>query len=233
MFADRFTYLAAVPFSILLAGGLGRVSACRNIVLSVIVLLTLVFAIQSRSYSILWNNDVDLWTHAVLKSKNSAIAHDNLGMALMGRGYLNGALVHLQRAAELSPGSAMIRHNLAIALVNSEKYDEAMIQWEQAFAVSKKDRERWKMALVRGWTLVRLGRFSEAEEDCSSLADNQNVTPELRMGALQMRAALRIQGGIPECAESDLRKLLQSPDLFGSHAKARDALKAIPKSPES
>jgi tetratricopeptide (TPR) repeat protein len=103
--ADRYTYLATLPFSLLLAAALrgplegpsGRV-ALRATGVAIAMLGTL-GAIQMR----IWHDDAALWNHAIESGWGGAVAYTNRASAISKNGELDGAWADLDQAIRDDP----------------------------------------------------------------------------------------------------------------------------------
>ena len=80
--------------------------------------------------------------------------------ALKALGRLEEAVVVLSRAVRVAPADAVAEHNLAAGLADSERFDEAALATDRAFAKGINAPETWQ---VRGRALQGLSRFDEAE----------------------------------------------------------------------
>jgi hypothetical protein len=228
LYADRFTYFASVPFSVLLAGVLGKIKILRRTVYAAFGGIIGIFALQSGTYAFLWTDEFCLWKHAVMENATSAIAQNGVGQALMDQGFYEESLIHFQRASELDDRSAMVLHNTALALAGLGRYTNALEKLERAFHLPGPAGERCKMMLARGWMYERMGDISAAEANYALVADDVRADAFLRSKGLQARAALRVKTGRTEQAVPDLIELLRLPNTANdSHAKAHFALKMI------
>jgi tetratricopeptide (TPR) repeat protein len=68
---------------------------------------------------------------AVRLEPKSALAHNDLGVALQAKGQLDQALYHLQQAVRLEPKYALAHTNLGGALQAKGRLDEALDQYQQ------------------------------------------------------------------------------------------------------
>ena len=50
-----------------------------------------------------WRDSETLWTHALACTSQNAVAHNNLGIALAGRGQVDEAIAHYRKALEIKP----------------------------------------------------------------------------------------------------------------------------------
>jgi Tfp pilus assembly protein PilF len=228
-FADRFTYLAAIPFSVLLAVGLSRLKTMRRLICGALAVLLTLFGVQTFAFSNTWSHNLSLWWCAASVDKNNAEAYNSAGLALMDYQYYEKALEYFEKAVQLKPGYALAVHNRALALAMMGRYDEAFRDWEIALALPDVPKEaREKILWVRGWVFEQTGNLKDAENDYSSVADDNMTTPMQRADILQLRAALYLRTGQKEKALADLETVLKLPDPFGKQRqKAQEKINEI------
>ena len=66
-----------------------------------------------------WRDSYALWQHAIDVNPRSAIAHGNLGVAILNDGDATAALPHLRKAAEFDPTDAFAHLNLTRAYLTT------------------------------------------------------------------------------------------------------------------
>jgi len=109
--ADRYTYLACLPFAVLLAGGLLRIAVARReggwspalsraAFIAVAGWLVLLSALTRRQLGV-WRDEVALWAHTIACDPSHYEAYYNRGCALEEEGDFNGALADYEAAIEL------------------------------------------------------------------------------------------------------------------------------------
>lgn len=131
--ADRYTYLACLPFAVLLGGGLTRIwdARCRGMAslgawvsaaaASGVILIAL-SALTLRQTRV-WHDDGALWEHAVRCDPENAVARNNRGAIRRGRGDIAGALADYNIAATLDGGYWAAYNNRGI--IRQEQGDTA------------------------------------------------------------------------------------------------------------
>ncbi len=118
------------------------------------------------------------------RRSDDASMHALLGVLEERRGDLERALVHLERAAELEPGSPDYAISAASILIDLGRLDAAEAHLDRAFAVAPDHPFAWSN---RSRLLERFGRHSEAEEALvRALASGQAIP-----GAEERLARLR------------------------------------------
>jgi tetratricopeptide (TPR) repeat protein len=232
LFADRFTYLSAIPFSILLAAGLVRLTVCRRIIFGALAVFLMLFSVQAFMFSRLWNDNLSLWLHALTQDADNPQAYNSAGLALKEYQQYNRALEYFDRAIQLNPGYIFAWHNRAVVLAILGRNDEAFRSWRIALAIPGLATEnRMKILLIRGWVFSQTGHPSAAERDYAAVIDiHSGATPEQRAKALQWLAALYSETGNDEQAKVDWKAVLQQPDPFGTgQSEAQAALDRLKK----
>jgi tetratricopeptide (TPR) repeat protein len=229
LFADRFTYLSTIPFSVLLAVGLGRLKVMQRVVCSALIVLLMCFGVQTFTFSNTWSHNLKLWWRAGAVDQNNAEAHNSTGLALMDHQQYEKALECFERALQINPGYVLAWHNRALAKAMIGRYEQAFADWKIVLGLPNLPREvREKVLWIRGWVFEQTGDFKAAEADYSSLADDAMTTPVRRGDVLQLRAALYVRMGQNGKALSDLEMVLKLPDLFGGqHSQAQAAINKI------
>jgi tetratricopeptide (TPR) repeat protein len=179
--ADRFAYLPIVGLFIAgIWGGreLIRCAPRARLVLGVTAGLVCAAAWSTASLQLQhWRNSVTLFRHAVAVDPENFIARNNLALALSLEGKLDEALVHVQQALRINPGTAR-PHNLCASILEQQgRLADALIHYQIASHLSP----TWALAhLGAGRVLAALGRREQA-------------IPSLRQ-------ALRLSPGDPEAS---------------------------------
>ena len=102
---------------------------------------------------------VRFWSVALgLRPNHPAVLND-LGNALMDQGRLNEAIIHLCKAIEIDPKSAITHSNLGNALRRQDKLDEAVAEHRRAIEIDPKNAD---FHLNLGVVLKEQGHLNEA-----------------------------------------------------------------------
>ncbi len=132
--ADRYTYLCSVPIFVALARGLAL--ATGRIGFEPLALLTgagyLGLAILTHDQTMVWNNDVALWTHAVRVQPRASLAYANLAAQMYGQDRLVDAENLARRALAIRPDNAAAHNVLGNVLSELGRYDEAETHYQRA-----------------------------------------------------------------------------------------------------
>jgi tetratricopeptide (TPR) repeat protein len=163
--ADRYTYLAVLPWSLLLAGAirgpLGGPAARPTLGVAAAVLLALgtLTAFQTRA----WHSSLELWDQAVRSGWGGAVAYTNRGAERFRKGDLDGAMVDTDEAIRLDPGHGLAYMNRANILVLRKQWDAALAEYGRSIECEWRSPEPYE----RRAALRELqGDFRGAIADC-------------------------------------------------------------------
>ncbi len=124
-YADRFAYVPSVGVALAVAAGIAAAGRARKVALAAAAALAVVYAVAVPLEARAWRSELALWRHAVDVEPAAALAQSNLGITLLRAHAPAEALVHLQAAARLSGGGPDTSMQLALALEQLGRYDEA------------------------------------------------------------------------------------------------------------
>jgi tetratricopeptide (TPR) repeat protein len=167
--ADRYTYLATLPWAFLLGGaaawcverwtarapGRGLAGAALVAGAGALVLL----AGLSARQALVWHDSITLWAHAVAVDPASPRARTGLGTALLRAGRVDEALPQLREAVRVAPLLPDALGTLALALTLRGQAAEALPYARQAVALRPRDAG---LAYHLGETLRQVGQREAA-----------------------------------------------------------------------
>jgi len=170
--ADRYTYLACLPWALLVGGGAalalrrawarGREAALALAVAA--VLLVVALEALSVNQTGAWRDAVTLWRHAVRVDPSNASAYNNLGAALLDAGRPDEAVDAFKKAVAWMPRSlpqtrANISFMLATALQQQGDLSGAETRYRDTLAMDRYHALAWNDL---GTVLAIRGEFEEA-----------------------------------------------------------------------
>jgi protein O-mannosyl-transferase len=135
--ADRYTYLACMPFAVLVAAGVRRAAlawppgarrAGAAVAAGVLLALGVLTAAQTRR----WHDSLTLWTHALALDPASYIARTNRGVVRQLRGDLDGAVEDYDAALAANPGHAEAYKNRGTVRAAHGEWDAAILDYDVA-----------------------------------------------------------------------------------------------------
>ena len=216
--ADRYTYIPAMGFSVLVGGLLRRVLDRRSwsraaAVAGAAALMLSLGALSWRQCGF-WRDTDTLWGRVLSLTPASCTAHHDLGIALAQRGDVEGAVRHLRQARILLPHSDVERkmlsgalYNQGNALLRSGRAEEALRPLEAAARLSPESAEAQNNF---GLALAQAGRREEA---CLRYGEAVRLDP-------RFAAAYYNWGN----AATDLGKLGQAEKLYREAIRLDDNL---------
>jgi tetratricopeptide (TPR) repeat protein len=134
--ADRFVYLPQIGLCLALVWAADRAAATspqlRRALAVASLLVVVVLAACARRQASYWKDSITLWTHTLACTSGTWAVHNNLGIALDGRGRHKEAIEHFQRGVEIRPGFAQAHFNLGIAQAHDGQFDKAVAAFREA-----------------------------------------------------------------------------------------------------
>jgi tetratricopeptide (TPR) repeat protein len=213
--ADHFQYLASIPVIALVSAGAATVASRRapraggwalvGTLALAVTLGTLTWR-QSRQYA----DALTLYRATIERNPSSWMAHGNLG-ALLRRTDPEQALVHLTAAVRLKPDLVEAQYNLATALQELGRLDEAVVQYGKTIELAP-DHARAYCNL--GNTLRQLGRLQEAER---SFMEAIRLAPSLALAHSGLGRLLQMEGRLEEALRSCETAARLQPDFAAAH----------------
>jgi Flp pilus assembly protein TadD len=163
-YADRYAYVPLIGIFVIAAWSAVRLTdtarpfwrrAAAGAGAACIVALSL----STHAQLPFWHDSVSLFQRAVEVVPENALAHNNLGMALVARNEIAQALGHFQKAAEIAPWDTDARSNVGNALRALGRPAEAAVAYAQALEQAPDDPTvHYNLATA----LIDLGRGDEA-----------------------------------------------------------------------
>jgi tetratricopeptide (TPR) repeat protein len=138
--------------------------------------------------------------HTLAVTGANAIAHQNLGNALLAEGEVDEAVKHFQAALELAPDLLEWHNDLGSALGMQGRYAEAI----DHFRVALRARESAETRQNLGWALEHAGRSDEALVEYESAL---RLEPDFAAAHGKLGALLAARGRLDE-ADMHLRRAL-------------------------
>ncbi|HEY2082325.1 MAG TPA: tetratricopeptide repeat protein, partial [Verrucomicrobiae bacterium] len=166
--ADRYTYVPSIGIFIMVAYGAAdlvrrfRIPKIAIAAVAAVVLAANLFATERQlGY---WQNSEMLFTHTLELTKDNAVAHLNLGVALEQDNRQPEALAEYRKAVEIDPHRVQVHNNLANLLAAMGSRDEALKEYQEALRLNPNA----ALAHVNlGTLLVDMGRFDDAMREYS------------------------------------------------------------------
>jgi len=206
--SDHWQYLQIIGPVALLAAGIVSLGAARRALASIVVVI---LAALSWNHQRAFLSSTTLWTDVLSKNPTAWVAHDGIGVELVGGGKVDEAIKHYRTAIELNDHDPMSHANLATALSMKGQLVEAERQFRESLWLNP------DIAWVHGSfavTLALMGRQDEAMAECRSVL---KLRPDDE-GALETMGTLLLNRGKLDDAAKCLNRALQiEPDRAQAH----------------
>lgn len=157
--ADRYSYLALLPFAVL-AGGVflrlhRRTRIASIVAIGLVIVLSGLTIVQTR----VWRDSESLWQRVYSLYPRSSVAAVNLGDVKRAAGLHREALTLYEVAAGLNPADAKAHNGRGVALLELGRPEEALAAFTRAI---KLDPEQAGYYRNLGYTLAGFSRTAEA-----------------------------------------------------------------------
>lgn len=203
--ADRYTYLSTVPLFVL-AGRWLIWFAIRTAYETSVVLTSLVYiglAILTHDQTMIWNNDISLWEHAISVQPRASLAYANLAAQMYDqRDYVRAENLARQAIA-IRPDNAAAHNVLANVLTEIGRLDEA----EQHYLRALESRPNDPVYLYNYATLLR--QKGKNEEAVRYLQKALEIRPDFAPALNGLAILYREAGRVAE-AEQLYRRILEA-----------------------
>jgi tetratricopeptide (TPR) repeat protein len=214
--ADHYMYIAMLGPVFALAWGLAQSS--RRVLTMVCVVVLGVLGIRSAWQTQYWHTSVSLFEHALTVNPGSAVAHNNLGLALTAQNRIPEAIDHYTEALRLQPSYGLAHYNLGLLLMRQGQPQEAIRHYTEAVRLLPTDAEAHNNL---GLALANQGRSTEAIAHYTAALRLQPGNAEAHNN---LGNALLNQSQIPEAIHHYTEALRLQPALAEAHNNLGTAL---------
>ncbi len=212
--ADHFQYVALIgPVALVVAAAavlLRRwaAGAWAGKVAAVVVITVLsVLTWQQTSF---YENEQTIWVDTLKKNPNATVAHNNLGVALLGQGKLKEAISHFHRVLQVEPRHVKANNNLGVALLGQGEFDDAVTHFRQVLE-AKPDLPDVHNSM--GKALIGQGNLDEAIRHYRRAI---HLDPDFAGAHNNLGNALARQGQFGEAIAHFLKAIRLQPDNAGA-----------------
>jgi tetratricopeptide (TPR) repeat protein len=134
--ADRFTYLPQIGIYVAVTWLVAEWRLSRVALGGLMTAVLGVLLICAWKQTTYWRSNETLWTHTLDCTTGNDLAQYNLGLALFDKGRVDEAIIHYQKALEISADYAEAHNNLGAALFRKGRVDEAITHYQKALEIS-------------------------------------------------------------------------------------------------
>lgn len=214
--ADRYSYLACLPWPIMAASGFdwawrrakawGRSLLCWGTGLAVAGLAGLTWR-QVKP----WHDSEVLWEYTISLRPRTSLAHNNLGMVLAGQGKVEEAVAHYREALNIRPDNEEAHNNLGVALSGQGRAAEAIVHYREALRLKPDAAETYNNL---GLALAGQG---QADEAIAQYREALRFDPDMAVAHDNLGNALLGQDRAEEAAAQYREALRLRPDYLEAH----------------
>lgn len=200
--ADRYSYLACLPFAVLFGGWV----AVRGRAVSAVVLAGLM--ILTWRQATIWHDSVTLWTRAIDLGTTSSLPYVSRGVARAEKGDLDGAVADFQAALKIDPKEVKANDNMSRA---SLMKGDAVAAEAYANAAIDRDPSNAKSWFSRALARAERRQYAAAAEDFTKaldLAARERKPTVKAIDALANRGLARLKAGQFAEAEDDATRAM-------------------------
>jgi tetratricopeptide (TPR) repeat protein len=138
--ADHFQYFAMPAIIVPISAGIHIVAIKKNIfqkcAIAAYICIPVTLGILTWMQNDIYQDEDTIFQDTIRKNPSCWLAHCDLGLNLVNKGFVSEGLDHLQFAARLNPDSAEIHNNLGLALMLVPgSADAGLSQFEQALRI--------------------------------------------------------------------------------------------------
>ena len=200
--ADRYTYIPLIGIFVMAVWGAADLADSRQLsfrsrakIAAIVLAVFSLFASDQLRY---WRSAVDLWAHAVDVTRDSFLAEEDLGAALLASDRYAESLPHFQKAVRLRPSDSGSHLNLAGGLALSDRPREAVLEYETAIPLTSDPEMRLSAYSTLGKLYSQLGQYSKAR---TSYQEALRIDPQ-QTSARDGLAKVEFSDAIRNVAES-------------------------------
>ena len=170
--ADRYTYLACMPWAVLVAAGVSqclhrwrRPFGWQHLAAATAGLFLLILGAQTAQQTRVWKDSLTLWNHVLSIEPDNFFAYDNRGEARYASGDVNGALADFDRAIQLDPSYANAYDNRGTARLEKGDTSGALADYTLAIRLDPR----------RSTAYYNRGKIKAKGDPDGALADYQQA----------------------------------------------------------
>lgn len=209
--ADRWAYVPLVGLFLIVVWGIFDVMqkwkfgklVTAGLAITVIAGLFIATRFQLQY----WKNSRTLFAHALEATAGNAVAHNNLGNALLEEGQTEAAINHYRSALRIDPNYAKAHMNLGNAFMKVGSVDEAVKHYVASIGINPLDAKAHNNLAV---AFTAQGRFSDSH---SHLQEALRLDPNYADAYNNLGAVYRKQGQVENAAKCYLEAIRLRPDF--------------------
>jgi tetratricopeptide (TPR) repeat protein len=228
--ADRYAYIPLIGVFVIVVWGAADCADKKQIgfrwrMATAAVILAALSLLAARQVGY-WRSEYDLWSHDLEVAPGNALGISNFGDALNKIGRAEEAVPFLEKSAKLLPADPVRHGNLAVALVQCDRLQDAIPQYETAISLTSDPGMQSHYYESLAAVYDALGNYAKVRENYQQAL---KVTPQRSADMVQwLTQSVAAQPSPPRYVQLGI--LLQETGKFSeARAAYEQALKQDPK----
>jgi len=201
-----------------------RLPGARSVTYGAAMIVTTAFAVATWRQGALYVDAITLYEASLRSSPGSALAHHNLGLALVEAQRPAAALEHFDEALRLRPNYAEAHYSTGLALTRMDRREEALRSFERAVSAAPGD-TLYRQQLAH--TYAAAGQLATAVEQWNEVI---RLHPENAEAHNDLGNALLQLGRLDEAVARLHQALALAPTFAAAHHNLGRALLATGES---
>jgi Flp pilus assembly protein TadD len=226
--ADRYSYLPSIGLSLMLAWSI----PATGVAWAAVGAAAIALGACTWRQATYWRDSETLFRRTIGVTRDNAVAHLDLGLALYRRGRMQESIEHFRESLRIRPEFEAAHSNLGVALGDVGRYDEAIAEDERARDIDPSDPDVYNNL---GSVYYREGRRDEAIEQfrralrlnsehanaCYNLGTALAAGGDWNGAAVALRSAIRLDPDNPSAHANLAAVLLGLGDDAGAWREVR------------
>jgi len=223
-YADRYSYIPSIGLSLMLFYWMSDLVQLGRVPKKIFVGAGFVWTVLLMGCTVfqahLWRDTVPLFNHTLKVTSTNYIAHNSLGLVLMGENKLEEAKAHFQKALEIKSDELPPHNNLGLILMEQGNFEEAKTHFLRAVRIKP---DFVKAVNNLGVVLFNLGQPEEAKE---RFLDALKLEPNSAKANLGLGSVLVHQRKYNEGVTYLKKAIALNPNLVEAHINLGVALRS-------
>jgi protein O-mannosyl-transferase len=165
LITDHYTYLSSIGIAIVLAWGIPSLikneETKRRILFPTGIVSLAVLSVLTWQQCGYWKNSLELWNHSISSTKENALAHNNLALALIEQGKTAEAIDNYNKAIQMKPYFFLFYNYRGDAYAKIGQYQRAIEDYDEAIRLKSDYSDAYSN---KGIAYFKLGRHEQAFE---------------------------------------------------------------------
>lgn len=213
--ADRYMYVSGVGLFLVVAWGVPditkTISHQKHVVLALALVVLLICTYLTNNQLAYWKDSISLYRHTLRVTNNNILIHNNLGVALGEKGFLDEAMLEFAKSIAIFPDYYRAHNNYGLALAGTGRLEEAILEYRRAIEINPNFSDAHNNL---GLALASMGRLDESiAEYAKALA----ISPDHLSAYNNLGLALVGKGELDRAIDVFRKAIAIDPACFEAH----------------